>query len=67
MTATASQGAEGANNPRRHLHAVDCKRRLSYASTTKANPNIPPAEWPFSETRKAVGDVVISSIGGRVA
>lgn len=27
------------------------------------NPNVPPATWPFRETAKDKGDVVISNVG----
>jgi hypothetical protein len=35
---------------------------LNYAPPARINHAVPGAEWPFAETRKAAGDVVISGI-----
>ena len=37
--------------------------RLTYAPDRRVNPLVEPARWPFSETKKADGDVVITNIG----
>lgn len=47
----------------KHLKLVGGRNpSLNYAPPQRVNHAVPGAEWPFAETRKSEGDVVISTI-----